>query len=272
MSITRDPLNPKISLWHMLAYLLRWEREKNGLSLVQWGKIATAAPSTVSNVEAGRRKIDERQAKILDKRFQTGGLFELLLWYARKGHNPDWAQSVAAYESMALVLRIYHGQHIPPPFQTDEYARALLLSRSKVNDLDATLAARMARQANILDRSDPPYVWALLDEQVLHHCFGGPEVMRAQLSHLLDLMQQPRISIRIIPQSAGAHSGVDGPFRIITVDSRDIAYAGAARGGRLIEMCGEVEDFRLDFDLIGQKAASDDASRVLIERRLEAIG
>lgn len=104
MPTVRDPLNPKISLWHMLAYLLRWEREKNGLSLAQWGKIASAAPSTVSNI-----------------------------------------------------------------------------------------------------------------------------------------------------------------------DSRDIAYAGARRGGRLIEMCDEVDEFRLDFDLIGQKAASDDASRVLIERRLEAI-
>ena len=272
MPLIRDPLNPKISLWHMLAYLLRWEREKNGLSLGQWGKIASSAPSTVSNVEAGRRKIDERQAKIIDDHFRTGGLFELLLWYARKGHNPDWAQSVAAYESMALVIRIYHGQHVPPPFQTDEYARALLLARSKVDDPDRTLTARMARQAKILDRPDAPYLWVLLDEQVLHHCFGGAEVMRAQLRHLLDLMLRPHISIRIIPQSAGAHSGVDGPFRIITVDSRDIAYAGAARGGRLIEMCDEVEDFRLDFDLIGQKAASDDASRVLIERRLEAIG
>jgi hypothetical protein len=36
-------------------------------------------------------------------------------------------------------------------------------------------------------------------------------------------------------------------------------------------MCDEVDEFRLDFDLIGQKAASDDASRVLVERRLEAI-
>jgi hypothetical protein len=266
--IVREPLNPKISLWHMLAHLLRWEREKNGLSQAQWGKIASAAPSSVANIEAGRRKIDERQAKIIDKHFRTGGLFELLLWYARNGHTPDWAQSVAAYESMALVIRIYHGQHIPPPFQTEEYARALLSARSKVNDIDGTLTARMVRQAVILDRPDPPYVWALLDEQVLDHCFGGAEVMRAQLRHLLDLTQRPRVSIRIVPQSAGAHSGVDGPFRVITIDSRDIAYAGAARGGRLIEMCDEVEDFRLDFDLIGQKAASGDASRVLIERRL----
>jgi Domain of unknown function (DUF5753) len=271
MSITRDPLNPKISLWHMLAYLLRWEREKNGLSLPQWGKIAGAAPSTVSNVEAGRRKIDERQAKIIDKHFRTGGLFELLLWYARKGHNPDWAQSVTAYESMALVLRIYHGQYIPGPFQTEEYAQALLEARSNVRDLESTLAARMARQAAMLERPDPPYIWLLLDESVLDDCVGDADIMRRQLRHLLELLQRPRLSARIIPRSVGAHVGKDGPFRIVTIDSRDIAYAGAARGGRLIEMCDEVEEFRMDFDLLGQKAASDDASRVLIEKRLEAI-
>jgi hypothetical protein len=119
----------------------------------------------------------------------------------------------------------------------------------------------MDRQSAILDRPEPPYVWALLDEDILDDCIGGVEVMQAQLRH--------HISIRIIPRSTGAHIGKDGPFRIISVDSRDIAYAGAARGGRLIEMCGEVEDFRLDFDRIGHKAASDDASRALIERRLE---
>jgi Domain of unknown function (DUF5753) len=270
MSVVRAPLNPKVSLWHMLAYLLRWEREKNGLSLAQWGKIASAAPSSVSNIEAGRRKIDERQAKILDRHFRTGGLFELLLWYAQNGHNPDWAQSVTSYEAIAEVIRIYQGQYIPGPFQTEDYARALLLAGSEVKDPTETLKARLERQAAILDRPDPPYVWALLDEDVLDDCIGGPEVMRAQLRYLLELMQRPNVSIRIIPRSAGAHIGKDGSFRVITADSRDIAYAGARRGGRLIEMCGEVEQFKLDFDLIGQKAASEDASRGLIERRLEA--
>lgn len=141
MRTTRDPLNPQISLWRMLAYQLQWEREKHGLSLAQWGKIASAAPSTVCNIEAGRRKIDERQAKILDHRFQTGRRFELLLWYARKGHTPDWAQSMTAYEAMALVTRIYQGQVIPPPFQTQEYARALVRARSIANDPEETLEA-----------------------------------------------------------------------------------------------------------------------------------
>jgi hypothetical protein len=271
MPIVRDPLDPKLSHWHLLAYLLRWEREKHGLTLAQWGKIISAAKSTVSNVEAGRRKLDESQAKIIDKRFGTGGLFELLLWYSRNGHDPNWAKSVTEYEAAALVIRIYHGQIIPAPFQTEDYARSLLMAGSTVQDLEGTLKARMERQNAVLHRRDTPFVWALLDEKVLDDWFGGPAVMRAQLRHMLELMERPHVSIRIIPRSAGAHPGIDGVFRIISIDSRDIAYAGARRGGRLIEMPGEVREFRIDFDLIGQKAASDDASRVLIERRLEAI-
>jgi Domain of unknown function (DUF5753) len=161
-------------------------------------------------------------------------------------------------------------QVIPPPFQTEDYARSLL-QESNVKDVEAALKARMERQDAILGRRDSPFVWALLDESVLDDCFGGPQVMRAQLRHLLELMQRPHISIRIIPRSAGAHMGLDGPFRIISIDARDIAHAGAARGGRLIEMPAEVTEFRLDFERIGHKAASDDASRILIERRLEAI-
>jgi hypothetical protein len=130
----------------------------------------------------------------------------------------------------------------------------------------------MDRQATILDRSGPPYIWALLDEEVLDDCYGGPEVMDPQRHHLLDLMERPNVSVRFLTRSAGAHLGLDGPFRIISIEGRDIAYAGARRGGRLIEMPGEVADFRIDFDRLGHKAASDDSSRELVQRRLEAMG
>jgi hypothetical protein len=125
MTKTRDPLDPKISLWHFLAYYLRFQREKRGLSLTQWGQIIGAARSTVSNIEAGRRKLGDDQARVLDRKWNTGGLFELLLWYARTSHDPDWFRSYTQYEAEATVIRIYQGQGIPIPLQTEEYMRAL---------------------------------------------------------------------------------------------------------------------------------------------------
>lgn len=262
---TREPLDPKVSLWHFLAFYLRFQREKHGLSLAQWGRIIGAARSTVSNIEAGRLKIDEKQAKTLDERFDTGGLFELLLWYARTAHDPDWFRQTTQYEVMARIIRIYQGQIIPAPLQTESYARALLAERNP-RDLDAAVASRMAHQEAVLGRTNPPFVWVLLDESALDTQICGPETMLAQLDHLIELGRLPHVSIRLIPKSAGAHMGLDGPFRVISLTDRDVAYAGAQHGGRLIQADSEVREFSVDYDRIGMKALSEDASRALITR------
>jgi DNA-binding XRE family transcriptional regulator len=268
MPIVRDPLDPKISFWHFLAYYLRFTREKEGLSLTQWGQIIGAARSTVSNMEAGRHKMQDDQVKLIDLKFGTGRLFELLLWYARAAHNPDWFRQYSHYEATANTIKIYHGQAIPGPMQTDDYTRALIQADG-TRDLDVVLAERIARKRAILDREDPPFVWTLMDESVLAWPVGGPEIMKAQLRHLREMADLPRMIVRIIPTSSGAHLGIDGPFQVISMESRDVAYSGAQNGGRLIESPGEVKELATRFDRIGAKAASEDGSRTLIEQYLE---
>jgi DNA-binding XRE family transcriptional regulator len=268
MPIVRAPLDPKLSLWHFLAYELRYERERHGLSLAQMGKIINAARSTVSNIEAGRRKIGDDQAKAIDTTWGTGRLFELLLWYAQTSHGPDWGRTYVRYEATAGTIKIYHGQAIPGVLQTDAYTRALLQVGS-ATDIEAELAERVARKRALLDRPEPPFIWVLMDESVLARPVGGPEVMRDQLRHLRELADRPNMIIRIVPTSAGAHLGFDGPIRIISLDTRDVAYSGAQNGGRLIEDPVEVKQLAVKFDRIAAKAASEDGSCVLIEEYLE---
>jgi hypothetical protein len=268
MPIVRDPLDPKISFWHFLAYYLRFTREKEGLSLTQWGQIIGAARSSVSNMEAGRHKIQDDQVSLIDRHFGTGRLFELLLWYARTAHNPDWFRQYSHYEAMATAIKIYHGQAIPGPLQTDDYTRALLQA-SRFRDIETALAERIARKRAIHDRENPPFLWVLMDENVLLWQVGDAQIMKAQLQHLRATADLPYVSVRIVPFSSGAHLGIDGPFRVISMESRDVAYSGAQNGGRLIEGTGEVKELAVKFDHIGAKAASEDASRALIEQYLE---
>src|SRR5690606_8231948 len=75
MPLVRDPIEPKISLWHLLAFYLRFLREKEGLSLTQCGKIIGVARSTVSNIEAVRQRPQEDQLAKLDHTYSTGGRF-----------------------------------------------------------------------------------------------------------------------------------------------------------------------------------------------------
>lgn len=269
MPITREPLDPKVSLWHFLAYYLRYQREKMDLSLAQWGQIIGAARSTVSNIEATRRKIDDRQAAAIDRKCDTGLLFQLLLWYARTAHDPDWFRQYTQYEAEALAIRIHHGHAIPVPLQTQEYARAWLRA-ANVKDIDAAVAARQARQEAIFGRDEPPLLMVLLDEGVLDRPVGGPEVMRAQLERLLEFAELPNVFIRVIPKSAGAYIGLGESFQIMSLESRDIAYVGAFRGGRLVESTAEVREMGLDYERIGTKALSVDDSRALIKQMMEA--
>ncbi|GAA3936190.1 helix-turn-helix transcriptional regulator [Actinomadura viridis] len=268
MPKVRPPLDPKISLWHFLAYYLRFLREKEGLSLSQWGSIIGAARSTVCNQEAGRQRLHEDQAKIIDARFNTGQLIELLLWFARMAHNPNWFRQFTQYEQGATAIKVYHGDVIPLLLQTDDYTWACL-RESDSKDLESRQAIRTQRKRAAVERENPAFLWVVVGEAALAQQVGGPEVMRAQLQHLHAMSELPNVSLRVLPFSAGAHPGVDGYFQVISLKDRDIAFAGAQKGGRLIEDPSEVRELAFIFDRIGAKAASESDSRALIKRWLE---
>ncbi|MFI0407417.1 helix-turn-helix domain-containing protein [Actinomadura sp. 3N508] len=260
-----DEIDPGSSLYAWLAYDLRFYRQKRGLTGTEVGRIINCVRSHVSNLEAGRSCIDLDQARALDKAWQTGGHFERLLGFARSLHSPDWFRQSVEYEVKAKILRIYQGQIIPVPFQTEDYARAGL-SMARVNDVEKALAGRMARQELIIGREDHPLIMVLLDQGALDRPVGGPVVMKAQLQRLLELGERPDVSIQVIARSAGWHIGLDGSFQVMSLERRDVAYTGAFHGGRLVQDAAEVREIAIDFELIGTKASSVGESRALIEK------
>lgn len=69
----------------------------------------------------------------------------------------------------------------------------------------------MHRQS-ILDRDDPPIIWALLDEGVLHRPIGSSDLMRAQLEHLLTMADRPSVTIQIVPYGTQCTVGLESSF------------------------------------------------------------
>jgi hypothetical protein len=108
-----------------------------------------------------------------------------------------------------------------------------------------------------------------MDESVLAFPVGGPAVMKAQLKHLREMADLPHVIVRVVPTASGAHLGIDGPFQVISMEDRDVAFSGAQNGGRLIEETREVRELSVRFDRIGARSASEDDSRAIIERYLE---
>jgi hypothetical protein len=65
-------------------------------------------------------------------------------------------------------------------------------------EVEQQVAARMARQ-RIFDRPDPPNLWSVLDEAVLHRFIGPPKITYDQLIQLADMSMRSYICVQIVP-------------------------------------------------------------------------
>ncbi|GAA3243123.1 helix-turn-helix transcriptional regulator [Actinocorallia longicatena] len=262
----RESVDPMSSMWAWLAYDLWFYRTQRKLSLAQTALIVRVTRGTVSNWEAQRGRPSIESMHLLDEAWNTGGHFKRLHSYAREGHDPNWFKQYVQYEIAAEVLKIFNGKNVPLLVQTEEYGQAVLriAGRSR-EEIEAASAARVKRQ-EIVDRPTPPRLWILIDQEVLECPVGSSAIMRKQCEHLLALVERPRCSIRVVPRSVGWHPGHDGPFQVLRVHGRELAYVGAQAGGRLIEAGADADFLAVRFEEIGALAESRAASIDLIAR------
>ncbi|QFG21877.1 helix-turn-helix transcriptional regulator [Actinomadura sp. WMMB 499] len=265
----KEPADPRGSLWGLIGYHLRHLRTSQGLTGPEAARVMGVAPSTISRIESGEQRLTEKHATEIDNGWRTGGLFGFLIYYARRASDPDWYKSLKEFEQIATELRIFGVLHIPGLVQTEAYARTLLLS-GRNPDPERSLQGRLGRQ-QILQRADPPDLWVTISEALLNWPVGGAAVMEEQLQHLLALSEQPNIYLRVVPRSAGAYEGLDGPFQILKTPGGggDVAFVEAAVEGRLVVDADDVHDFRNRWERIGAKALPEDLSRSLIQRVME---
>jgi len=121
-------------------------------------------------------------------------------------------------------FRAYSCWALPGLIQTRGYTRAVLRAiqqrRGLPDDVDAAVAARMARQ-RVLRRGGRTAAF-LVEESVLRNGFGGLKVMSAQLARLAQVTTWPSVSLGIIP--ATLDRGPAGPAEDFWIfDSEQVA-------------------------------------------------
>jgi transcriptional regulator with XRE-family HTH domain len=196
---------------------LRFYRERAGLSQIDLAALSNYSNTVISKIEKGDRPPAEGFPERMDAipQLNTGGsLTQLWGWLkpsVRHRAYPGWFGPWADEEARAVRLRWFEALVVPGMLQTEGYARALLTGRigSKPGDVDAEVSARLARQA-ILDRDDPPELWVVIDEAVLHRPVGGKQVMREQLLHLIEMAQRPNVVLQVVPAEVAVHDGLRG--------------------------------------------------------------
>lgn len=185
------------------------------------------------------------------------------------------------YEASASILRQFEPLVMPGLLQTEEYTRALLKIHEVPEDkYDVYVMSRRDRQ-ELLDRTNPPELFFILDESVLLRSIGGKTVMRRQLQHLLKVASHPRVTIQVLPFSLGAHAGLRGPFVLLefasdaeaSVNDPDVLYLENRVGGdrTFIDEPDVTSSYREMFWRMEDQASPPSDLEAYVHRAMDAL-
>ncbi|MEU4475531.1 helix-turn-helix transcriptional regulator [Micromonospora sp. NPDC023888] len=221
----------------LLGAQLRRLRESSGVTREGAGWEIRSSESKISRMELGRVGFKERDVSDLltlygvTEEHERDALLKLARdanspgWWHRYGDVlPTWFQSYLGLEAAAALIRSYEVQFVPGLLQTREYARAVVLlghGTAGPDEIDRRVALRMQRQ-QLLHRESPPQLWAVVDEAALRRPIGGPEVMREQLTALIEATKSPNIRLQVIPFAAGGHAAAGGAFTILRFGDQEL--------------------------------------------------
>jgi transcriptional regulator with XRE-family HTH domain len=174
------------------------------------------------------------------------------------------------FEAEATEIRSFETLLVPGLLQTPEYAASVFRGGQVVDNalIERRVQARVERQ-RILERPDPPMLWAVIDEAALTKHVGGVSCMRDQLQHIIRMASQPNIGIQVLPDAVGAHASMSGAFTILeyaTDDDPTLVYVETTTGDLFVEGAEAVRGYTLRYGHLGASALSADASeRYLVD-------
>lgn len=228
---------------------LRKLREQQELTTTEVARKLQIAQPTLTRIEGGRTPISPQHVSRLCAVYapgeaETDRLIRLAeqsrergWWESYSDVIHDWFEIFASLESDVDQILLYESEFVPGIFRTPGYLRAVY---SAVNpDADENAVNRqadliLARQLRLSEHK----ITALINEAAVHRMVGGQSVMLDQLHHLINLIEQKSVDIRIVPFSAGAHAAMKGPFSLLKfpdAEEIDLVYVENERSGMYFE-------------------------------------
>jgi transcriptional regulator with XRE-family HTH domain len=245
----------------LLGHQLRRLREAAGVTPDRAGYEIRASRSKISRMEKGRVGFKDRDIADLLTLYGVAGEQEraAMLDLARQANSPgwwtkfgdllpDWFETYLGLEAGAAVIRTFEIQFVHGLFQTADYARAVTMLGYKAapdTEIDRRVSLRMKRQA-LLQAPDAPRVWSVMDEAALRRPIGGRDVMRAQLSHLLEVTELANVTLQVVPFRRGGHAAAGGSFTILRFaepDLPDVVYIEQLTSALYLEARADVDHY-----------------------------
>ncbi|MDG4785938.1 helix-turn-helix transcriptional regulator [Micromonospora sp. WMMD1102] len=254
-------------------------REEANVTAEQAADIIEVSASTMRRIEQGRVGIKGPALNALLDRYGVTDpeLRETLLtmarsgkqrgWWAKYGDLPPSYRQYIGLESAAEEIHNFETLVVPGLLQTEDYARAIITedaSRPTPAGVEERVAARAQRQKLVMDGALP--LVAVIDEAVLHRQIGGPEVMKAQLTAMLEKVKLWNVTLQVIPFREGAYASMLSSFHILTFnEGPGVVYIEGLTG----DLYAEGEDVRRCADVFASLRAvalSATASAAMIKK------
>lgn len=263
-----------------LGQLLRELREAAGRTREDAATKLECQVPKISKIETGKATISPGDTRLLIELYDVGGATaETVMQLARQARKrtrvrvPDWAQRFVAMESISESIRIYEAELVPGLLQTEEYTRAVTKAfdpERSTDEVERLVDVRARRQA-LLNGEDPPHLWAVVNEAVIRRPVGGAEVMREQLRHLLRLAELPRVTLQVLPFSAGAHAAMGSSFHVLQMhEPRDarMIYIEDLASADYLDGPAQVERYSLVFDRLQVAALGETETVAMLNRAI----
>ena len=273
----------------LLGIQLRRLREKANLTPDQAGYAIRASRSKISRVEHGRVGFKERDVTDLLSLYGVTESAERdrMLALARQANDqgwwakyddimPDWFESYVGLEQATSLIRNFELQFVPGLFQTEDYARSVTVlghRSAPSHEIEHRVSLRMQRQ-KILDLDDSPRIWAVIDESALRRPLGGVAAMRAQLRHLIEVTEYPRVTLQVMPFSRGGHPAAGGSFTVLRFaepDLPDVVYVENLASALYLDKPTEVERYLLAMERLSIMAHDPQRTTEILDEIIKEL-
>jgi transcriptional regulator with XRE-family HTH domain len=266
----------------VLGTQLRRLREAAGISRERAGEHIRASHAKISRLELGRVGVKVRDLEDLLTLYgvrdaaERAALLDLVKpanargWWQQDGDLlPSWFEMYLRLEQEASYIRTFQVQFVPGLLQSEDYARRVILAGHGAEsgfEVDRRVRLRMNRKKVLVEPGGPQF-WAVIDEAALRRPFGGPEVMRDQLEHILEMSELPNVTVQVLPFSAGSHAAAGGPFtllRFAEADLPDVVYLEQLNSAVYVDKRSDVEDYLGVIEQVSIQALTPADSRAAI--------
>ncbi|MFC7549459.1 helix-turn-helix domain-containing protein [Plantactinospora sp. GCM10030261] len=274
----------------LLGTELRKYRELAGLTGDQViERAGWASASKLSRLENGKSRPEVRDILDLLDIYEvseivrrdimeiTKGAGDMRNWLRQFPNLTPRQRKYAELEAGCSEIREYSPVIIPGLLQTREYARVRFVSslplsdphdreKDDIQDPDTEVEARVERQS-ILEGTayEPPSYTAILEEDALSGPAGPPEVIQAQLNHLIKMAGLRHVTIRMLRR----HTKLRGFYLPHTgfslyrfADPRDgetAAIEGLSRNLMISEK-NELHGYKVMFEWLEEAALSEEST------------